>query len=141
MTNSNKSAKAITSANISLSIDGLDKVTKSVAVKTVSALTVSKTTVIKTTEGETRSPSSYFKNFRAQYKELENFLKLANAKGRTFNISLIHEIIMNGQLKPILEADTVIQNAKKVPQSTWSANRLFVAFLSAVETTAPKVKK
>lgn len=139
MTTSNKSAKAITSSSITMNIDNLG--TKLPAIKSVSAITQAKTTINQNVESGTRSMSSYFKEFRANHREIESFLKLAHAKGRTFNVQLVHDIIMNGKLAPLTESDAILQNAKKVPAKVWSANRMFQAFILAIETTPSKKTK
>ena len=111
------------------------------AKKTVSQLTTLKTTINKNVDGEVKSVSKYFSEFRKNFDNINAWLKEAHTKGRTFNPELCHDILMNGKLGVIIDADKEIQSAKmaKNPKllfpSQWSANRMFVAFIHAVETT------
>lgn len=109
-----------------------------------SQLTILKTTINKSVEGEVKSVSKYFSEFRKNFDNINAFLKEAHSKGRTFNAELCHDILMNGNLKEIIKSDKTIQdnkaskNAKFVAPTQWSANRMFVAFIHAVETTVKK---
>lgn len=123
---------------------------KSATVKTVSAMVEAKQTTIKETEKNTRSVSSYFKEFRKNFTSTEIYLREAHKKGRTFNSDLIHDILMNGNLKTITDADSKLilkreseatTNGKKFKAPTiWSAKRVWDSFIFAVETTQPKTK-
>lgn len=122
--------------------NGLDnKPTK----KTASQLTTIKTTINKNVDGEVKSVSKYFSEFRKNFDNINSWLKEAHTKGRTFNPDLCHDILMNGKLALIVDADKKIIEAKQakankdgkkfVTPTQWSANRMFVAFVHAVETT------
>ena len=110
-----------------------------------SQLTIIKTDLNKSVEGGVRSVSAYFKEFRSNYKQVENWLLESNRRGRTFDVALIHDILKNGNIKPIFSGDVVVQtlrketatkNNKEYKEPTqWSANRIFTAFVHAVETT------
>jgi len=113
--------------------------------KSTSLLVAIKKDINSTIESNTRSVSSYFAEFRKNYRNIENWLKEANNKGRTFDPEKIHTIINVGKLALIIEADKLLQSERDTkalkegkkftsPQ-TWSANRMFVAFVKAVETT------
>lgn len=115
------------------------------AKKTVSQLTTLKTTINKNVDGEVKSVSKYFLEFRKNFDNINAWLKEAHTKGRTFNPELCHDILMNGKLSFIVDADKSIMRAKQakankegkkfVAPTQWSANRMFVAFVHAVETT------
>lgn len=115
------------------------------AKKTVSQLTTIKTTINKNVDGEVKSVSKYFSEFRKNFDNINSWLKEAHTKGRTFNPDLCHDILMNGKLALIVDADKKIIEAKQakankdgkkfVTPTQWSANRMFVAFVHAVETT------
>ena len=115
------------------------------AKKTVSQLTTLKTTINKNVDGEVKSVSKYFSEFRKNFDNINAWLKEAHTKGRTFNPELCHDILMNGKLSFIVDADKSIMRAKQakankegkkfVAPTQWSANRMFVAFVHAVETT------
>lgn len=140
----NKSAKT----EITMSLSHLS--TKSVTAKTESALTTARRNVVKETNNEVRSISSYFREFRKTFKNIEIYLNEAHKKGRTFNAELIQDILMVGNIKPIIEADERLQARKETEARAkgkkftapllWSGDRIFTAFILAVETTAPKTK-
>lgn len=123
---------------------------KSASVKTVSAMVEAKQTTIKETEKNTRSVSAYFKEFRKNFVSTEIYLREAHKKGRTFNADLIHDVLMNGNLKTITDADVKLtlkretealaKGKKFVSPNNWSAKRIWDAFIFAVETTEPKAK-
>ena len=123
---------------------------KSAATKVLSAMVEAKQTTIKETEKNTRSVSAYFKEFRKNFASTETYLREAHKKGRTFNSDFIHDILMNGNLKKVTDADLILvekrsteaQNkGKKYTRPTqWSAKRVWDAFIFAVETTQPKSK-
>ena len=110
-----------------------------------SQLVILKTTINKSVEGEVKSVSKYFSEFRKNFDNINIWLKEAHTKGRTFNPELCHDILMNGKLAYIIDADKSIIEAKQVnankegkkfvAPTQWSANRMFVAFIHAVETT------
>ena len=121
--------------------------------KQTSQLVKIKKDVCSNIEGNVRSLSSYFAEFRKNYKNVENWLIEANGKGRTFDTNKVHEIINVGKLSYIIEADKLInalreekatkEGKKYTSPSAWSANRIFVAFVRSVETTpkaTPKAK-
>ncbi len=113
--------------------------------KQTSQLVKIKKDVCQNIEGNVRSVSSYFAEFRKNYKNIEGWLIEANSKGRTFNTEKVHEIVNIGKLSFIIEADKLIiqereeratKEGKKFSAPTqWSANRIFVAFVRSVETT------
>lgn len=113
-----------------------------------SQLTILKTTINKSVEGEVKSVSKYFSEFRKNFDNINAWLKEAHTKGRTFDPNLCHDILMNGKLSAIIDADKRIIEAKMVKANKegkkfvaptqWSANRMFVAFVHAVETTVKK---
>ena len=113
--------------------------------KTTSLLVAIKKDINSTIESNTRSVSSYFSEFRKNYRNIESWLKEANNKGRTFDTEKIHTIINVGKLALIIEADKLLQTErdqkalkegkKFTSPQNWSANRMFVAFVKAVETT------
>jgi len=113
--------------------------------KVKSELTIIKTDLNKSVENGVRSVSAYFKEFRSNYKQVEKWLLESNRRGRTFNVELIHDILKNGNIKPIFSGDDLVQslraqtatkNGKPYKQPTqWSANRIMTAFVHAVETT------
>lgn len=124
---------------------------KSASVKTVSAMVEAKQTTIKETEKNTRSVSAYFKEFRKNFASTETYLREAHKKGRTFNADLIHDVLMNGNLKTITDADVKLtlkretealaKGKKFISPTNWSAKRIWDAFIFAVETTESKKAK
>jgi len=147
-TTAKKGANRSTKTQFIISVSHLTQ--KSVIVKTESALTIARRNVITEMTKEVRSISSYFREFRRTFKDIETYLNEAHKKGRTFNSQLIQDILMIGNIKPIIAADEKIQALKSAsarakgkkftePQ-LWSANRLFIAFIVAVETTPKRVK-
>ena len=119
--------------------------TKVTKVVTQSQLTVLKTSINKEVEGNVKSVSAYFTEFRKNFENIRAYIKEAHTKGRTFDADLIHEILMVGNIKPLLAASDKIEAAKveklgskyKAPTS-WSANRMFMCFVVATETTTKK---
>lgn len=119
---------------------GLDKKETKVS---KSQLTIIKTEVNKAVDGEVKSVSKYFAEFRKNFENINCWLKEANSKGRTFNPTVCHDILMNGKLSLLIEADKAITEAraKKATENgrkysapiQWSANRMFAAFVHAVE--------
>lgn len=121
--------------------------------KVKSELTIIKIDLNKSVDSGVRSVSAYFKEFRSNYKKVEKWLLEANRRGRTFDVQMIHDILKNGNIKPIFEGDNLVQSLridKCIEKGTeykkptqWSANRIFTAFVHAVETTTkpqPKAK-
>lgn len=116
--------------------------------KVASELTLLKTSINKTVEGEVKSVSKYYSEFRKTYESINKWLKLQNEKGRTFDPVKCHEILMVGNLKALTDSDKAINEGKAtkaanegkkyVYPTQWSANRMFVAFVHAVETTIKK---
>ena len=116
--------------------------------KNVSELTLLKTSINKTVEGEVKSVSKYYSEFRKTYDNINKWLKLQNEKGRTFDPLKCHEILMVGNLKAVTDSDRAINEGKATKAANegkkyvypvqWSANRMFVAFVHAVETTVKK---
>ena len=72
---------------------------------------------------------------------MQKFLEEAQARGRRFNGSMVHDIINVGNLEPIKAADDSIQAAKKQAAKVWSAARLHAAFVKAVELPKQKAPK
>lgn len=133
----------VKTTDIVLHIEGIG--TKVQAERVQSELSIIRNRVNKTVEKNTRSLSSYFKEFRTEKKDIAQWLRGAHARGRTFNESLVHDIIINGNIQPIRDAADLIQAERKAkaesegkeykePQN-WSAARLNAAFIRAVETT------
>lgn len=150
----NSNVKSVNNFNPleNLTLSNLDYLKeKSVQSKTVSALTIARQSTIKETEKNTRSVSSYFKEFRKNFAHIETYLKEAHKRERTFNTEMIQDILMNGNLKALTDADLkltlkreteAIAKGKKFSAPTaWTASRMFNAFIFAVETTEPKKAK
>ena len=102
-----------------------------------SEMSISRQTLVKGVETNVKSVSSYFKEFRKS-AELKNFLALAHARGRNFNAAKVHEIINCGDIKPLIEADKLLQATKKTPAQNWSGQRVLAAFVAATEIKTPK---
>jgi hypothetical protein len=117
---------------------------KPAKVVTKSELTIQRMVVTDSMESNVKSVSTYFNEMRKNHKEIAVWLKTANSKGRTFDGEVIHDVLMNGNIKPVLKASDIIEgakvakNPKYVTPKFWSANRLFAAFVNAVETTVKK---
>lgn len=146
----NPTKKASKNAKTEIQISVSHLATKSVSAKTESAMTTARKNVVTEINGQVRSVSSYFREFRRTFKDIEIYLNEAHKKGRTFNAELIQDILMIGNIKPIIEADTRLQMRKETEArakgkkftapTAWSGSRIFTAFILAVETTAPKTK-
>jgi hypothetical protein len=92
---------------------------------------------------ETRSFSSYFREFRKQHTQIREFLELQNKRGRVFNADIVTRIIAAGEHQLILDADERLhEKAGKSPDpSRWNANRVFRAFIAATEIVKEKPAK
>lgn len=90
---------------------------------------------------ETRSFSSYFREFRKQHAQIREFLELQNKRGRIFNAEIVTRIIAAGEHKVVLAADAALHAAagKECKETGWNASRIMRAFIYAVEI--PKEKK
>lgn len=115
--------------------------TNAPAKRVQSELMAVKADVINNTNNNTRSFSSYFREFRRQHVQIRKLLELKNERGVIFNAALVTQIIGAGDQKPIIAADEALHAAAgKIPDPTkWSGKRIYTAFLHAVEI--PKEKK
>lgn len=119
------------------------------AKKQVSELAQITQGINRSVEGEVRGLSSYFKTFRKQGKELAQKMKLYNAKGRTFDPVLCHEIINLGNIKLVTDGSDKFEAARsqklgdkyKPFNGVWTSNRLQAVFFFVVETTPKKPTK
>lgn len=114
------------------------KTAKVATLKTLSPVAQARKTVIQTIDGNVKSLSSYFKEFRKNHENLQKFIIEAQVKGRRFDGAVIHDIVNNGKLSLITEQDDIIQAAKEKKAVTWSGTRLFTAFLRACEIKSIK---
>jgi len=114
------------------------KNTKVAKVQTLSPLAAARKTLIQDIDGNVKSLSSYFKEFRKNHENLAKFITEAQAKGRRFDAEKVHAIINVGTLSLITSEDDQIQAAKSKPAKTWSGTRLFQAFIRATEIKSVK---